>query len=248
MTGALLGYRAVWDQKPVLRTVYNDMFDRIAAACVDGVTLELGGGVGNLKEKVTSLISSDIQFAPWLDLVADAQRLPFDSGALSNIVMFDVLHHLEFPPLLFKEAARMLRPRGRIVMVDPAITFGSALFYRILHHEPVNMAADPLPEGMPNPHRDPYDSNQAIPTLLVTRHREAFHARFPDLRIADVRWFAFLAYPLSGGFKTWSLVTEPLARTILAFERKLERALGRHLGFRLLIVIEKKDINSLADG
>jgi hypothetical protein len=76
MTGALLGYRAVWDQKPVLRTVYNDMFDRIAAACVDGVTLELGGGVGNLKEKVTSLISSDIQFAPWLDLVADAQRLP----------------------------------------------------------------------------------------------------------------------------------------------------------------------------
>jgi hypothetical protein len=125
-------------------------------------------------------------------------------------------------------------------MVDPAITFGSALFYRIFHHEPVNMAADPLAERVPDPHRNPYDSNQAIPTLLVTRHREAFHARSPDLR-ADARWFAFLAYPLSGGFKTWSLITEPLARTILSYERKLERALGRHLGFRLLLVIEKRD-------
>jgi SAM-dependent methyltransferase len=240
MTGALLDYRAIWDRKPVLRAVYNDMFDRIAAACVEGVTLELGGGVGNLKDKIPSLISSDIQFAPWLDLVADGQQLPFGSGTVSNIVMFDVLHHLEFPPLLFREAARVLRPGGRIVMVDPAITFGSALFYRILHHEPVRMGADPLAEGTPDPHRDPYDSNQAIPTLLATRHRQAFHARFPDLRIADARWFAFLAYPLSGGFKKWSLLTEPLARAILALERKVERALGRHLGFRLFLVVEKK--------
>jgi SAM-dependent methyltransferase len=240
MTDALLSYRAVWDQKPVLRTVYNDMFDRIAAACVDGVTLELGGGVGNLKDKVRSLITSDIQFAPWLDLVADAQRLPFAASVLSNIVMFDVLHHLEFPPLLFLEAARVLRPGGRIVMVDPAITLGSSLFYRVLHHEPVDMGADPLAEGRPDPNRDPYDSNQAIPTLLATRARDEFHARFPDLRIVEAQWFAFLAYPFSGGFKTWSLISAPVARTVLSIERKFERALGRYLGFRLLLVVEKQ--------
>jgi SAM-dependent methyltransferase len=240
MKHALQGYRAVWDQKPVLRTVYSDMFDRIAAACVEGVTLEVGGGVGNLKEKITSLVTSDIQFAPWLDLVADAQQLPFFPDMLSNIVLFDVLHHIEFPSRLFGEAARVLRPGGRIVMIEPAITFGSGLFYRMLHHEPVNMGIDPLAEGIPDPDRDPYDSNQAIPTLLATRDREAFEARFPGLRIAEARWFAFLAYPLSGGFKKWSLITEPFARTLLAFERKIELALGRHLGFRLLLVIEKK--------
>jgi SAM-dependent methyltransferase len=240
MTEALHSYRAVWDRKPVLRTVYNDIFDRIAGLCVEGVTLELGGGIGNLKEKVASLISSDIQFAPWLDLVADAQKLPFAPDALSNIVMLDVLHHLEFPSLLFHEATRVLRPGGRIIMAEPGITWGSTLFFRLLHHEPVIMRADPLAEGAPDRDRDPYDSNQAIPTLLATSHRDAFHARFPDLQIVETRWFSFLAYPFSGGFKSWSLISEPMARRLLSIERRLERLFGRLFGFRLLIVIEKR--------
>jgi hypothetical protein len=68
MTDTLIGYRAVGKQKAVLRILYNDIFERIAGSVVDGTTLELGGGIGNLKEKIASLISSDIQFAPWLDL------------------------------------------------------------------------------------------------------------------------------------------------------------------------------------
>src|SRR4051794_21298001 len=114
MTDALIGYRGIWEQKPVLRMVYNDIFERIANSVVDGATLELGGGIGNLREKISSLISSDIQFAPWLNLVADAQKLPFAANSLSNIVMLDVLHHVEFPSLLFREAARVLRENGRI--------------------------------------------------------------------------------------------------------------------------------------
>jgi hypothetical protein len=66
MTDTLAGYRAVWKQKSVLRMLYGDIFERIADSVVDGPTLELGGGIGNLKEKIASLISSDIQFAPWL--------------------------------------------------------------------------------------------------------------------------------------------------------------------------------------
>jgi len=240
MTDTLAGYRAVWKQKPVLRMLYNDIFERMAGSVVDGATLELGGGIGNLKEKIASLISSDIQFAPWLDLVVDAQKLPFAANSLSNIVMLDVLHHIEFPSLLFRDAERVLRPGGRIVMVEPGITFGSTLFFRMLHHEPVMMNVDPLDEGAPDRHRDPYRSNQAIPTLLVRRYREEFHAKFADLRILEVRWFSFVAYPCSGGFKSWSLISESLARKLLWFEKRLERLFGRLFGFRLLIVIEKK--------
>jgi SAM-dependent methyltransferase len=239
MTEALTNYRAIWKQKPVLRLLYTDIFERIAGSVVDGPTLELGGGIGNLKEKIASLISSDIQFSPWLDLVTDAQKLPFSAGSLSNIVMLDVIHHIEFPSLFFKEAARVLRSGGRIVMVEPGITFGSTLFYRMLHHEPVLMNVDPLAEGAPDHRRNPYDSNQAIPTLLATRYREQFHAKFADLRIVDVRWFSFLAYPLSGGFKPWSLISEPVARAVLWFEKRIERLCGHLFGFRLLIVIEK---------
>jgi SAM-dependent methyltransferase len=240
MSESLASYRTIWKQKPVLRIVYDDLFGRIASRCVAGPTLEIGGGIGNLTGKIGGLISSDIQFAPWLDLVADAQRLPFCDGAIGNIVMLDVLHHLEYPALLFREASRVLKPRGRLIMVEPAITAGSTLFYRILHQEPVRMNVDPLFEGTPDENRDPYESNQAIPTLIATSYREEFHRKFPELTIRGIEWFSFIAYPFSGGFKPWCLISETVARAVLRLEKHFERAIGRIFGFRLLLVIEKK--------
>ena len=144
-------YRDAWARKPVLRAVYDDFYDRIAAHCRPGVTIEIGGGIGNLKQRLPDVIATDIQAAPWLDCVADAQRLPFAAGSVANIVMVDVLHHLEFPAVFFREAARVLRPGGRVLMVEPAITWGSTLFYRLFHHEPVRTSADALADGSPRP-------------------------------------------------------------------------------------------------
>jgi SAM-dependent methyltransferase len=235
----LADHRRVWERKGVLRLVYEDFYDRIAAACCPGLTLEIGGGIGNLKRRLANVISTDIQSAPWLDCVADAQRLPFAAACAANIVMVDVLHHLEFPVAFFREAVRVLRPGGRVLMVEPAITWGSCLFYRLLHHEPVRISADVLADGSPDPRRDPYDSNQAIPTLLATRERERFHRLFPTLRIRCVQWFAFAAYPLSGGFQSWSLIGEGVTRRLLRIERALEPRLGRLAGFRLLLLVQK---------
>jgi len=236
----LSGYRSVWDHKPALRVVYDDFFRRIAETCLPGVTLEIGGGSGNLKERLPKVIASDIQFAPWLDIVVDAQRLPFAGGTLSNLVMVDVLHHIEYPLVFFREAERVLRPGGRIVMIEPAITPGSTLFYRVMHEEPVDMSVDPLAVHDSTPGRNPYDSNQAIPTLLATRHRDRFHEAMPSLRIADVKWFSFAIYPLSGGFKRWSLISPAMAELGLKIERYLERTLGRTAGFRMLLVVERR--------
>jgi SAM-dependent methyltransferase len=238
-TEPLEGYRDVWERKPVLRLIYDDFYDRLAAACLPGKTIEIGGGIGNLKRRLGDVVATDIQWARWLDCVADAQRLPFASGAAANIVMVDVLHHLEFPVVFFREAARVLRPGGRVLMVEPAITWGSSLFYRLLHHEPVRTSAEVLIDGTPDPNRDPYDSNQAIPTLLATRDRARFHRLFPALHIASVEWFALAAYPLSGGFKPWSLISAGLARRMLALERALEPTLGRFTAFRMMLVVER---------
>jgi SAM-dependent methyltransferase len=220
--------------------IYDDFYDRIAAACGPGLAIEIGGGIGNLKRRLPEVVATDIQPAPWLDCVADAQRLPFAAGCAANIVMVDVLHHLEFPVVFFREAERVLRSGGRVVMVEPAITWGSSLFYRLLHHEPVRTSADILRDGRPDPHRDPYDSNQAIPTLLATRDRDRFHRLFPALRIAAVDWFSFAAYPLSGGFKPWSLVGQGMARHMLRIERAVEPVLGRLTAFRMMLVVEKR--------
>jgi hypothetical protein len=101
------------------------------------------------------------------------------------------------------------------------------------------MSANSLDDGAPDPGRDPYEANQAIPTLIATRDRDRFHRLFPDLRIVQVEWFSFAAYVLSGGFRTWSLVSEKFAQRLLEVERSIERALGRLGAFRVLLVIDK---------
>jgi len=233
-------YRRVWEQKPLLRRIYNDMYDRIAASRVQGMTVEIGGGIGQFKSRFPDVIATDIQKAPWLDVVTDAQNLPFAANSIANIVMIDVLHHVEFPLLFLREADRVLRRGGRLVMAEPAITLGSSLFYRLLHHEPVRMNEDPLTVGKPDAMRDPYNSNQAIPTLLVSRAHERLAELLPSLRIIRTDWFSLWVYPLSGGFKSWSLLSDRAGNFILGLEKKLEPVLGRFLAFRLLIIIEKQ--------
>ena len=240
MSDRLDHYRSVWGKKPLLRRVYNNFYDRIATWCVDGRSLEIGGGVGQLKARFQNVIATDIQAAPWLDLVADAQRLPFRDNSISNIVMVDVLHHIEFPLLFLREAERVLRTGGRCVVVEPGITWGSTLFYRFIHHEPVRMSVDPLIAGTPDVDRDPYDSNQAIPTLLVGRERERLAKLIPALSLIKIDWFSLVVYPLSGGFKPWTVLSDRVGGWLLALEEKLEPMLGRFCAFRLLIVLEKK--------
>jgi SAM-dependent methyltransferase len=227
-------YRAIWNRKPVLRAVYQDIYRRILDECVAGPTLEIGGGSGNFKSFAPDTISSEVVAVPWVDVACDAQRLPFADGSFANLVMVDVMHHIENPLLAFREAARVLRPGGRMVMCEPAITPLSSVFYRLFHEEPVDMSADPLKETGISADRSPWDSNQAIPTLLVTKYRPTLSQLVPNLRLARIELFSFFAYPLSGGFKPWSMLPSALAPALLQFEWSIRKWLGPLAAFRLI--------------
>jgi SAM-dependent methyltransferase len=233
-------YRAAWESKPVLRAIYHDLYRHLTESCRPGRTLEIGGGSGNLKTLLPEVVSSDIVVSPWLDTVADAQALPFDDAVFDNVVMVDVLHHLGRPKLFFAEAERVLRPGGRIVMIEPGITPVSWLFYTLLHDEPVRMRVDPLADTPLLDETNPWDANQAIPTLLFGGDCKRFEAAFPALAVQRVERLSLFAYPLSGGFKSWQLLPTSTVGPLLSFEEKVMPLLGRLMAYRLLIVVERR--------
>ncbi|CAA7613502.1 putative methyltransferase [Candidatus Terasakiella magnetica] len=237
--GTLHQHRAVWDDKPVLRLLYRDFYRRLAGACVPGLTLEVGGGTGRLREYLPQVVSSDIQWAPWLDVVADAQSLPFADASFDNIVLMDVLHHIERPMAFLAEASRVLRPGGRLVVLEPGITALSFPFYRWLHQEDVRMGVDPFDGAPVCDGGNPYDSNQAIPTLMLARSGDRLQRSFPRLSLRSLEWLSLFAYPLSGGFKRWSLIPAALVAPLLWLEDRLAPLIGRFAAFRLLAVLEK---------
>jgi SAM-dependent methyltransferase len=231
-------HQAVWKAKPILRRLYTTWYEELAACLSPGLTLEIGGGTGNLKEFAPAVVCTDIVRVPWLDAVVDAQWLPFRTASINNVVLFDALHHIECVRLFFDEAVRVLKPGGRILIVDPYISWASWPVYRFLHPEPIDLKADPLAMRPANPSRKPFDANQAVATILFERALDAFQRQYPQLAKRVHRRMAFFAYPLSGGFEHPSLLPMWLVRPMLAIEWAVG-FLSRMLAFRILVVLEK---------
>src|SRR4029453_1026106 len=142
----LAEHRRIWHRKSTLRRIYRDeFFARLISSCrKHGVSVEVGGGPGLLKEMLPTLISTDVVFCPWLNAVADAQCLPFKSNSISNLMGLDILHHLEKAMKFLQEAERILVPGGRLILVEPWVTPFSYLIYRYLHREDCELRACPL--------------------------------------------------------------------------------------------------------
>ncbi len=234
-------HKLIWEKKKVLREIYNNFYKRMLTYACKGPSLEIGGGCGNLKSYLTDVISTDIVPLPWVDQICDAQNMPFSDESFSNIFGIDVLHHIESPVCFFKEAERVLRPGGRVILTEPAITLLSYFFYHYFHPEPVDLKANPLNENIQkDPNRKPFDANQAIPELLAGKFSRDFEKMFPKMKFICKTHFNIFTYLLSGGFRSWYLMPSFCAPLLLSIENFFDKFFGNYLGFRLMIVIEKK--------
>jgi SAM-dependent methyltransferase len=234
-------HRRAWDEDEALRTLYGRWYTRVREQLPPrelGSWLELGSGPGFAKNVIPELELSDVVGAPWLQHELDAEKLPFDDGSLGALVLFDVLHHLPHPARFFAEAVRTLRTGGRVVMCEPYVSPLSYPVYRFIHEERCDLSVDPLAEAA-GTGSDPFEGNQAIPTLLLGRRRSELEQRLPQLRVAGLKRFAGLAYPASGGFGRPTLLPMRAWRALLALEDRLPEAAFRMIGFRMLAVLER---------
>jgi ubiquinone/menaquinone biosynthesis C-methylase UbiE len=68
--------------------------------------------------------------------LADMYRLPLASGSYDTVVLQMVLHHAEEPAVVVAEAARVLRPGGRLLLIDLAPHGRQDLIDRLAHRWP----------------------------------------------------------------------------------------------------------------
>ncbi|HVV15831.1 MAG TPA: class I SAM-dependent methyltransferase [Polyangia bacterium] len=235
-------HRRAWAENAALRALYAEWYGRIAAVLPPpalGPRIELGSGPGFARAFIPDLQLTDIVQAPWHDREVSAEALPFTDRSVGALVLFDVLHHLPDPRRFFAEATRVLVPGGRIVMCEPHVSPLSYPVYKLFHEEPLDLAVDPLAPAASVEGRDPFDSNQAIPSLLFGRHAGRFAADFPGLRLRRLEWLSGPSYPASGGFGRRSLLPARIWAALHRLEARLPASLFRWIGFRLLAVVER---------
>jgi hypothetical protein len=137
------------------------------------------------------------------------------------------------------EAARVLRPGGRLAMLEPWVTPASFLLYRYLHHEDCRLGVD-VARPFGDPGKRALEGNSAIPRLVLRRLRRGGG----PLRLIRSRTFVGLPYLFTFGFQR----ARPLPRAFGAVAEVLERATAplRPLAASRILAVWEKPLRGAA--
>ncbi len=225
---------------PLLWEIYRDVYARLlepVPAAAFPRLLELGSGGGFLRELCPHAITSECVPTPAVDRVVDACQLPahFDDASLDAIVAFNVFHHLPEPVAFLHGAARVLRPGGRVVLIEPWFTTLGQWFYRLVHHEP--FVLDPDDWTLRGEGRLA-GANERLPTSVFRDSDLRFAHEFPELRIVERRPFHKGLYIASGGLTFNTRIPGPVARRLIALDRAVPLG-DETLGLFARVVVER---------
>jgi len=217
--------------------LYNDwyaVFIRASKKIKNGKYLEIGSGGGFLKEVFPGVITSDIVSLPNIDIVFNAEELPFKNNELACIMMINVFHHIPKPYLFLREAQRTLQKGGQIVMIEPANSNLGRFIYKRFHNEPFDeLGAREISSG-----NRLSNSNQALPYIYFERDLDIFKKEFPFLKINSIKYHSPFSYIISGGVSRTAMLPNFMYNFIRGLEWLLS-PFSKQLGLFCTVEVEK---------
>jgi SAM-dependent methyltransferase len=228
-----------WRRKSLLQLIYRDYANLIKGYFnteLNKPIIEIGAGIGNLKNFLNGIICTDLFPNPWIDVVCSAYCLPFNNESVSNIVMFDVFHHLQRPMAFLKEARRVLDKNGRLIMIEPYISVFSYPIYGLLHHEEIGWFKE-IDLSDERPQSSHYYAAQGNATRLFFK-QEADEI-INQWEIVAKKRFACMSYILSGGYSKPSFYPARFYNLMKKLDSILS-CLPSLFAARCLVVLRKK--------
>lgn len=234
--------QSYWQKKPILQAIYRQ-FHRLIAGQLSGLPrsliVELGSGIGNIKEVIPSCLRTDLFPNPWIDQVENAYKLSFENNSVSDLILFDVFHHLRYPGTALLEFERVLQPGGRVLVFDPCISLLGSLVFDGLHPEPVAWWK-PItwyaPPDWSVETTDYYAAQGNATRIFFNQNGAALNERW---NLIYRQRFSALAYIASGGYSKPQLFPDKLYPILGSIEPFLDLA-PTLFATRLLVVLEKK--------
>jgi SAM-dependent methyltransferase len=231
----------LWNRKPLLRIVYTDLYQKMKQhlSNASGKTVELGSGMGSIRETLPDCILTDLFPYPWIDQVENAYQLSFENESISNLLMVDVFHHFRYPGNALKEFQRVLTSGGHVILMEPALSLLGYIVYGLLHVEPIGKAKDITwfaSEKIQINDMDYYAAQGNATRIFVQKY---FSEQLSDWKVVKVERITALAYAASGGYSGPQLYPTCAYRFIKRSE-KLLQFFPALFATRLLVVLEKK--------
>ena len=108
------------------------------------IILEVGSGISPVMTKTNNIIYTDLSFTAikvlrhthrkGLYVVTDCARLPFKSNVISHTICSEVLEHLPDDMGAIQELARVMKPKGYLIITFPHRKFYFSIDDRFVEH------------------------------------------------------------------------------------------------------------------
>ncbi|MBV9392544.1 MAG: methyltransferase domain-containing protein [Verrucomicrobia bacterium] len=235
-----------WKRKKVLRHVYYDFY-RLIQTCIADLphsypTVEIGCGIGTIRDIIPSCLTTDLFKTPWAQDAENAYSLSFGSETVGNLILFDVFHHLRYPGDALKEFWRVLTPGGRVILFEPGFGLLGKFVYQVFHREqtglgqPIEWTAKQSGSG-----REQTDSKgQSYYAAQANAWRifQLGQVESKPWKVVRLLPITSLSYIASGGFQGPQLYPSVAYPFVLRLDQVLQR-FPNLFATRLLIVLEK---------
>jgi SAM-dependent methyltransferase len=233
----------LWNRKPLLRRIYARFHQLMAddlSKLPDGKIVELGSGMGHIRQSIPHCIRTELFPLPWIDQVENAYKLTFSNDSVSDLLMVDVFHHLRYPGTALQEFHRVLKHRGRVIMMEPGLGWLGYIVYGLLHAEPIGFARQITwfaPDGW-SPDKLDYYSGQGNATYIFAQRH--FASLLDGWKIVEVKRIVAISYVASGGYSGPQLYPTFVYPFMIFIDKMLFR-FATLFATRLLVVLEKTE-------
>ena len=233
--------RKTYQNKDLIKIIYNDYYKNIKKNIYKSnikKILELGSGGGNIKKIIPKCITSDQFKNNNIDRIENIYKINFKKNSISNIILIDVFHHLQFPSLALKEIHRVLIKKGRIIMMEPAMGLIPRFVYKIFHYEPngfnLKINWNHIPKKIPSSNQ--YFAAQSLPWRAFFLKELNLKSKY---KIKLIKPFCDFTFLLSGGYSYKALYPKFLYSFIKLIDKIFTNISIKIFSARMLIVLEK---------
>jgi len=230
-------------QIPGINTYLRYLYKKIEDSFIGERILEIGAGAGLSRHFMNKKNCVLTDFLPWdnakIHGSIDAQYLPFSDDYFDSAFALDSIHHISNPILAVAELCRVVRPGGRIIIIEPYVSYLSFFIYKFFHNEKTTWNYK-IPDNCEHISSTASDGEQSTLQSLLSNQNLIFYleSRFKKQITFKRSFFSPVSFFATGG------LTSPLPtpRIVIKFFIRLEVLIPRRvlklIAARQMLLIE----------
>ena len=232
-------------KSPAIAEYLNWLYAQIASELSqEEKILEIGAGagisklfLGNLDIHRTDLLSHDQNE---VQPNVNAETLPFLDGEFQSAFAVDMIHHVPFPYKVVSELIRTTSPRGKIIFVEPYVSFFSYFIYKIFHREKTSIRLKFSPEVAVVGNMASDGDQSVCQKIFFSKTGQEYLSRFlPEETVTSRQLISPFSFFLTGGVNNPFKISPKLIRLVLKLEKRIPQRLLKLIASRQSVVFSK---------